>query len=82
MNAVEPINRIVILFLTLADIRTTHTMHNWKREQYTRDQGQPHQTMVLLNQTDAAPAATAHERRTPSRPLLAVERAEPLRWAD
>jgi hypothetical protein len=57
-------------------------MHNWKREQYTRDQGQPHQTMVLLNQTDAAPAATAHERRTPSRPLLAVERAEPLRWAD
>lgn len=57
-------------------------MHNWKREQYTRDQGQPHQTMVLLNQNDVAPTATAHERRTPSRPLLAVERPEPLRWAD
>lgn len=57
-------------------------MHNWKREQYTRDQGQPHQTMVLLNQNDVAPTATAHERRTPSRPLLAIERPEPLRWAD
>lgn len=57
-------------------------MHNWKREQYTKDQGQPHQTMVLLNQISAAPAATAHERKTPSRPLLAVENAEPLRWAD
>ena len=57
-------------------------MHNWKREQYTKDQGQPHQTMVLLIQISAAPAATAHERKTPSRPLLAVENAEPLRWAD
>ena len=57
-------------------------MHNWKREQYAKDQGQPHQTTVRLNQTNVAPAATAHERTTPSRPLLAVERAEPLRWAD
>lgn len=57
-------------------------MHNWKREQYAKDQGQPHQTMVLPNQISAAPAATAHERKTPSRPLLAVENAEPLRWAD
>jgi len=57
-------------------------MHNWKREQYAKDQGQPHQMMVLLSKTNAAPAATAHERTTPSRPLLAVENAEPLRWAD
>ncbi len=57
-------------------------MHNWKREQYAKDQGQPHQSLVVLSKTNAAPAATAHERMTPSRPLLAVENAEPLRWAD
>jgi hypothetical protein len=57
-------------------------MHNWKREQYEKAQPQPYQAMTLLNKTTSAPAATAHERTTPSRPLLAVERAEPLRWAD
>lgn len=57
-------------------------MHNWKREQYAKDHNQPYQAMTLLSKTHAAPAATAHERVTPSRPMLAVERAEPLRWAD
>jgi hypothetical protein len=57
-------------------------MHNWKREQYAKDHTQPHQAMTLLSKTNAAPAATAHECVTPSRPMLAVERAEPLRWAD
>lgn len=57
-------------------------MHNWKREHYEKAQTQAHQMMTLLSKTNAAPAATAHESATPTRPLLGVERAEPLRWAD
>lgn len=44
-------------------------MHNWKQERLAQDRTRS--TMPRLNKTDRAQNTLAHERNTPTRPMLA-----------